>query len=241
LWIRRLDSPIAQPLLGTEDTGFPFWSPDSRWLAFFAGGKLKKIDTHGGLPTILADAPFVYGGSWNPNGTIVFGPNYGALQKISSAGGTVSPATTLNPAAGSTVHAFPWFLPDGDHFVFISEKGAGPSGSFSLVVGSLSSTATKVVGTADSNAIYAEGRLLYGRGGTLMAQPFDAKAQRFTAEAVAVAESFAIPEVLGLFSSSTTGLLAYQTARPAHPFYLRCRLQVPWHMVFRRPEYCVQL
>lgn len=214
LWVRGLDWSSAQPLSGSDTGRLPFWSPDSRWIGFFADFKLKKIDTQGGPPIALADVQDATGGSWAANGTIVFSPAAGAgpLLKISSAGGMPAPATTVDPAEG-TVHDSPWFLPDGEHFVFAAVNTAGSRGGIHLRVGSLHSTASKLIGSADSQAIYADGRLLYLREGALMAQPFDPKALRTTGEAVPVAErveSLVRPAGVGVFSASGNGLLAYR-------------------------------
>jgi len=217
LWIRSLAAEAAQPLAGTEGGQLPFWSPDSHWLGFFAGGRLKKIDTEGGPPIDLADAQTPRGGSWSANRTIVFAPTGGVptiLQKISSTGGT--PVQAVNVTAGST-QRFPWFLPDGEHFLFSATKFTGGAGRAVLLVGSLSSTAVKLIGETDSNAIYAEGRLLYLRGSTLMAQPFDLKALHTTGEAVPVAEHVEtfLANGTGAFSVSAAGMLAYQTGTGA--------------------------
>jgi len=214
LWIRPLDAGAAQALAGTEGGQFPFWSPDSKWVAFFAGGKLKKIDTQGGPPIDLADALNPRGGSWSANGTIVFAPTGGVpttLQKISSAGGA-APVQAVDAAAGAA-QRFPWFLPDGEHFLLAATKFTGGAGRVVLLVGSLGSTAGKPAGEADSNAVYAEGRLLYLRGSTLMAQPFDLKALHTVGEAVPVVEHVEtfLNNGTGVFSVSAAGLLAYQT------------------------------
>jgi Tol biopolymer transport system component/DNA-binding winged helix-turn-helix (wHTH) protein len=207
LWIRPLDAETAQPLDGTEGAVQPFWSPDSRWVAFFADGMLKKIDTQGGPPIALADAPVPFGGSWSPNGVILFSPNWDALQKISPAGGKATPAVD---AAVGYPQCCPWFLPDGDHYVFaVQVRGDSQA---KLLVGSLRSTSTKVVGEA-SIAMYAQGQLLYLRESILMAQPFDVKALRMTGEAMRIAGPVRRslgPFPAGVFSVSSTGLLAYQ-------------------------------
>jgi Tol biopolymer transport system component len=194
LWVRLLEAETAQPLPGTEGGAFPFWSPDSRFVAFVMDGKLKKIDTQGGGPVTLADAGTGQHGSWSPNGTIVFSKDAGTLWKISSTGGNALRATAPDDR-GETNHWAPWFLPDGEHFLFQSRGN--------LLVGSLSSTASKIVGEATSNVMYAEGRLLYLKGTSLMAQPFDVKALRTTGEAVPLVqdvEGFTSPGISGIFS-----------------------------------------
>jgi serine/threonine protein kinase/Tol biopolymer transport system component len=212
LWVRSLDALTAQPLAGTEGAAFPFWSPDSRFIAFFAEGKLKKIDASGGPVLTLADAPLGRGGSWSRDGVIIFAPvnTIGALMRVSSAGGASSP---LNALQGR----FPWFLPDGNHFFYQTQPGSvivTQFGNVTLRVGSLNSGESKVVTQADSNAFYSQGQLLFVREGTLMTQPFDPMRLVTTGEAVPIAEG--IQRVLnsgtaGVISVSETGVLTYRT------------------------------
>jgi serine/threonine protein kinase len=208
LWIRALDAPLPVPLPGTADASFPFWSPDSRWVGFYAGGFLKKIDTHGGGPiSLTAVQGSGVGGSWSSKGQIVFSAGgFSPLQKIPAEGGTPALATATDVSG----HGYPWFLPDGEHFLFTSWPGAGRA---TLRLGSLSSTTSTIVGPAESHAIYADGRLLYLRGNSLVAQPFDLTSLRTTGDAVLVAEPvqrLGSLVVTGVFSASQTGLLAYQ-------------------------------
>ncbi|MGA2715640.1 MAG: protein kinase, partial [Bryobacteraceae bacterium] len=210
LWIRPLALTTARVLAGTDGGTFPFWSPDSRYVAFFAGGKLKKIDISGGPALTLADAPLGRGGSWNTDGMILFAPgNNGPLLKVASSGGTPSPATSLE-ATKSRNHRFPWFLPDGRHFLFEGLVGADAV----LRVGALDSRETVVLGPVDSNAVYSQGHLLFLRESTLMAQPFDEKSRTAQGEAIPVAEQvsfFGNNGRAGVFTVSVSGLLAYQT------------------------------
>ena len=121
VWVRSLDDLAARALPGTESAfGWrPFWSPDSRSLAFFANGKLKRVDLAGGAPQVLGDATDPRGGTWSEQNVIVFAPNPdGPLLRVSALGGPVSPATTLRPP--ETGHRFPVFLPDARHFFFAS-------------------------------------------------------------------------------------------------------------------------
>jgi len=215
LWIRSLDSTGAQPLPGTQGGTFPFWSPDNRWVGFFADRMLKKIDTRVGQPVALAEASDGKGGAWSTKGVIVFVPaTFAPLLKISSDGGSTSNAVDADVAMG-TAHGFPSFLPDGEHFLFVSWGGAG---RMNLRVGSLNSTASKLIGETDSNAVYSAGYLLYLRGQSLLAEPFDLKSLTATREAVPIAgrvERFLDLVVVGAFSTSATGLLAYQTGAGA--------------------------
>ena len=218
LWVRSLDALTAQPLAGTDGATFPFWSPDGQFIAFFADGKLKKIDASGGPALTLTDAPLGRGGSWSRDGVIVFeGAVGGSLLRVSSAGGASSPVTR---ESGS----FPWFLPDGQHFLFQgpqTDVGVGV-GVAPIRVASLDGAPTATIGTG-SNALYAQGHVLFLREGTLMAQPFDAERLTTTGEAVPVAEQ--VQGVLnsgrvGAFSVSETGLLAYREGAGASGAFL---------------------
>jgi len=205
LWVRPLDGLTAQPLAGTDGGSFPFWSPDSRFIGFFADGKLKRIDASGGPALTLADAPQGRGGSWNQDGVIVFAPRNAAVRllRVSAAGG----ATSTLSAEGR----LPWFLPDGRHF--LCQPGAGARAG-KILVGSVDDAPVKLVGEqVTTNALYAQGHLLFLREGTLMAQPFDPNRLVTTGEAVPLAEQ--VQSVLnsgtaGAFSVSTSGLLAYR-------------------------------
>ncbi len=215
LWIRSLDVLTAQPLPGTDGGIAGFWSPDSRTIGFGADGKLKKIEATGGPPLTLADAPNLRGGSWNSDGVIVFAPGQaGPLMRVSSAGGAATPVTKIDAARNEVTHRYPWFLPDGRHFLYGSGSAGGAH--VNVRVGALDSPEARALLEAESNAIYSQGYLLFLRATTLMAQPFDARRLALTAEAVPLAEHvqniFGSARALyGLFSASGTGLLAYQT------------------------------
>jgi Tol biopolymer transport system component/predicted Ser/Thr protein kinase len=212
LWMRPLDSAAAQPLAGTDGAVLPFWSPNNRSIAFFADGKLKRIDVAGGPALTLADAPTPSGGSWSPQDVIVYAPGSGPLQQVAAGGGTPKPATTLEPAH-DYAHRFPWFLPDGRHFLFADQAQVSSSDAM-LRVGALDSQELKTIGPASFNTMYANSHLLYLRWNTLMAQPFDEKRLATTGEAAPIAEQvrtrFGGSVTVGLFSVSPEGLLAYQ-------------------------------
>jgi predicted Ser/Thr protein kinase len=121
LWIRPMDSLSAREVPGTEAAQFPFWSPDSRYLGFFASGKLKRIDPSGGPAAVLADAPNARGGAWNEDGTIVFSPMArGGLQRVPATGGSPVAFTQLDPAAHDVSHRWPQFLPGGRQFIYLN-------------------------------------------------------------------------------------------------------------------------
>ena len=217
LWIRSLDTLTAEPLAGTEGAARPFWSPDSRFLGFFAAGKLRKIDISGGPPITLCDAPNDRGGAWSPDGVIVFAPvNSGALQKVSAAGGVPSAATVLGE--GETAHRRPFFLPDGRHFLYYATGLQGGTGGVYVVyVASLDTAERKSLMNADSQVLYSRGHLLFLRETTLMAHPFDARRLELAGEAFPIAEQIQIQgnPPTGVFSASENGVLAYQTGAAA--------------------------
>jgi eukaryotic-like serine/threonine-protein kinase len=211
LWIRPLDGVLAQRVAGTEGASFPFWSPDSRFIGFFAGGKLKKVDIAGGAPEILATAAGGRGGTWGLDGTIVFsGEPNSSLSRVAAAGGTVHPATTFPRDQGATSHSWPHFLPDGRHYLFY-QRSSNPEHQGVYVASLDSAEATKVLASTGAGH-YGSGYLLFVRDGMLFAQAFDARALRVGGEAVRVAEH------VGYFSSSLgyaslsvspAGVLAY--------------------------------
>jgi len=214
LWIRSFDSLQAQPLAGTEGATLPFWSPDSRFIGFFADGKLKKIEVSGGPPLTLADAPGGRGGTWNRDGTIVFSPFFSTpLFRVSAAGGAATQVTTVDRSKNQSTHRWPWFLPDGRHFLYLAGNPLTPvdSPTNSIMVGSLDSKESKFLFHNHSNAIFAAGYILFLRQNTLMARPFDPKRFEFTGDAFPIADHVedVIQRVQGEFSSSENGILAY--------------------------------
>ena len=215
LWVRSLDALSAQPLLGTEGASYPFWSPDSRFVGFFADGKLKKIEVAGGPTFTLCDGPLARGGAWNRDGVIVFAPAAaGSLQRVSASGGTPSAVTQLDQARVELTHRWPYFLPDGQHFLYLS-RGASVSETETgtIYVTSLASKESKLLLRANSNVAYAQGYLLFLRGATLMAQAFDAKRLETVGDAFPIAEQVqSEPSIArGVFAVSDNGVLAYQT------------------------------
>jgi len=214
LWVRPLDSLQAQPLSGTEDASYPFWSPDSRTIAFFAEGKLKKIEAFGGPPLTLCDAPIPRGGSWSQEGVILFAPNLNApLFRVSAAGGPAAPVTRPDAAKGEVTHRWPQFLPDGKHFLYLAGTpyGLKENPTNSIVVGSLDAKEGKFVMHTHAGAMYASGHILFLRQNTLMAQPFDVRRLELTGEAFPVADPVREEEttIRSYFSVSQSGVLAY--------------------------------
>ena len=189
LWVRPLDSTAAQPLAGTDDAAFPFWSPDSRSLGFFADGKLKVIDASGGAVQTLADAPQARGGAWGADGTILYTPDStSAMFRIPAAGGTPSRAIGQErAAAGVGSPRWPAFLPDGKHYIFF-QFAPDIQGSGNIHLAALDSQQDTIVVGSDYRAQYASGHLVFVHGGNLMLQPFDDKKLKLTGSPVPIAE-----------------------------------------------------
>ena len=123
LWLRDLQSSSAQKIPGTTGANYPFWSADGRLIGFFANGKLMKVELSGGMTQALCDVSDERGGTWNQDGVILFSPHpLDGLYRISSAGGIPTQVTFLDPAAEESSHRFPYFLPDGKHFIFFVRR-----------------------------------------------------------------------------------------------------------------------
>ncbi|HEY7370340.1 MAG TPA: protein kinase, partial [Thermoanaerobaculia bacterium] len=212
IWIRPLNALSAHPLAGTEGTTRPFWSPDSRFLGFFTGGKLMKIDVAGGPPTKICDAPTGADGTWSPQGVILFdGTGSDPIHRVSAAGGTAVAAIKPDLARKEVQIGWPEFLPDGRHFLYMSINQKVDDSAYR--VGTLDSTETKPFAPAQTMLTYAPpNHLLFVRDRTLVAQPFDAKAIKTTGEPVPLAEQIGTDAVgLARFSVSQDGVLAYRT------------------------------
>jgi Tol biopolymer transport system component len=214
LWIRPLDSVTAHALAGTEGATAPFWSPDGRSVAFVADGKLKRIDIEGATPVVLASDAAPFPGAWGAEGVILFfrGAHgiLGNISKVSAQGGEVAAATTLDATRGEVADSEPRFLPDGRHFLFV----AGGTKNV-LCLASLDSTArlrTMAVESFDTR--YVEpGYLLWHRGGTVLAQPFDVSAFRLSGRPASIATQvrYHMGTDSAVYSASSTGILAYRS------------------------------
>jgi Tol biopolymer transport system component len=213
--LRRLDALTSVPVPGTDGASFPFWSPDGTSIAFFAEGKLKRVAIGGGPAVVLCDAPMGRGGTWAPDGTIVFAPAVsGPLHRVSSAGGNATPVSTLDASYGELGHRFPRFLPDGRALLFTAVTGAAnvaPKPSTIKWMTLESGTAVTLV-TTESQADYISGHLLFQRDGILMAQPFDPAAGRLHGDPFPIAEDIGTEgSRLSSFSAASTGTLVYAT------------------------------
>ena len=220
LWVRPLSSVDARQLTGTEGAAFPFWSPDSRSLGFFAGGKLRKVEAGGGPIQTLADASGdPRGGIWAADGTIIFSPGtLSPLLRISASGGLATPFTVLDTEKGQASHRWPSLMADGRHFIYFG-RGNQPEQQ-GLYVASIDSPVSKFIIQASVMGSYVEtegkGFLLFVRDSTLMAQPFDASKLKLSGEAAPLVPGLRIfpgetgPTAYASFSAAG-GRLLYRT------------------------------
>jgi eukaryotic-like serine/threonine-protein kinase len=217
LWLYELGSSDARILPETEGASYPFWSPDGRSLAFFADGKLKRLELSGGPVEMICDAPSGRGGSWNKDGVIIFAPDAGVgggLHKVYASGGTSTPISSPDKSRGESSHRWPMFLPDGRHYLYMADTFSGQKSINSIFVGSLDSNEKRFVIEATANAAYAApGYLLFYRDNTLVAQRFDLRRLALTGEMTAVlTDVHYLAEVRrAAFAVSDRGALVAQT------------------------------
>jgi Tol biopolymer transport system component len=229
LWVRDLDSLGSRMLPGTENALDPFWASDSRQVGFYASGKLMRIDVTGGPTiTIAANASATRGGTWSPEGVILFAPTGGSnLFRVSAAGGTPAPLTELDKSRDEISHRWPHFLPDGRHFLYEAVSNAAEKDA--IFAGDLQSKDKKLVVQAASNVQYVEptpgnGYILFARDRALMAQPFDAGKLHTSGDPVLIAEQVDLYASNGYaFGASPNGALAYTSGG------VGASLQITWY------------
>jgi eukaryotic-like serine/threonine-protein kinase len=221
LWIRPLDALSSEPLAGTEDARYPFWSPDGRSIGFFADRKVKIVDVATGVVRVLCDGGRGGGGTWNADGVIIFasesavaGPS--GLMRVAASGGDPAPIATL-PEGVSALDSWPRFLPDGRHYLYsrieLTNDTTRALDSMAVYVGSLDGPEIKKV-VPERRATYANGDLLWVHEGRLMAQPFDLTSLKVTGEPVQIAENVEqTAPGRAAFDVSANGVLAYRTGR----------------------------
>jgi eukaryotic-like serine/threonine-protein kinase len=218
IWIRYLNSLEMRPLPGTESMGgLMFWSPDSRFIAFGAAGKLRKIDISGGpAETVCILKKRGVGGSWNKDGVIIFGQFGDAVMRVSASGGVATPLTVLDTSHGDVAHTSVQFLPDGRHFLYYRDTGTDGAVSVGSLDAKPEEQDSRRLFESSSGAAYVassdrdSGRLLFLRGKTLMAQSFDARRLNLSGDPVRVVEEpLGEYDDSGDFSVSTNGTLAY--------------------------------
>ncbi len=201
LWLYDVGGQRPQELAETEGASFPFWSPDGKDVAFFADGKLKRLEIAGGPAQVICDAPSARGGTWNRNGVIVFSPSghlSGGLYRVPASGGTPTAITQPDPNHAVNTHRWPMFLPDGKHFLYLAANLSGQPDSDAIFVGSLESSDTRFLIKATGNPVYAApGYLLFCREKTLFAQKFDTNNLKLSGEAVPLLKDVSsLPRIL---------------------------------------------
>jgi Tol biopolymer transport system component/predicted Ser/Thr protein kinase len=219
LWVRPMSSPTAHRVDKTEGASFPFWSPDGKYIAYFADGKLRKVPAAGGPPQTIAELQPAGesrraqgdGGAWNAAGDIVYSPGAaGPLLRTTAAGGPGTPVTTLDEAAGEYKQSWPQFLPDGRLLYYSGNRDPQKSGIYVQAPGS---TSRSLVLRNTTRAVWSPpGYLLFARDGTLFAQRMDPKTLQLTGETASIAEEVTANETNGraAFAVSANGVLVYR-------------------------------
>jgi serine/threonine protein kinase len=212
LFLRSMDNLVPQPIPGTEGATFPFWSPDSRSIGFFADGKLKRMDIVGGPAVIICDAPLGRGASWGANGTIVFAPQFTTpIYQVQATGGTPAAVTKLTDKY--TTHRWPQLLPDGRHSLYLAANHTAPTtGETAVFWASLDGKQNKILVLTPSNALYVSGYLLFVRQNALMAQHFDPSTGELKGEATVLNDDVQVDNSVwrGTFTASENGTMVYQ-------------------------------
>jgi Tol biopolymer transport system component len=209
LWLRFMDDVEPRPIAGSDGASLPFWSPDNRWIGFFADGKIKRVLAAGGPAHVIAQSPSNPGGTtWNAQDVILIGSITGPITRVSVSGGPIADATVLQKDRQEANHRWPVFLPDGRHFLYVV-RSALPDQQ-GVYVGSLEGGVKKRLVASNWAAAYAAGHLLYVEANTLMARPFDLSSLEFSGEPVVVAERIGVSTSgFSALSVSHTGSLAY--------------------------------
>ncbi len=213
IYIRPINSLDAYLLVKTSlGNSRPFWSPDSKQLAFFEGNHLKKIAIAGGLSQIVCEVAGA-DGSWGKNGIIVFDANFNdSIRQVPASGGTPTAASRIDRSRGEKMGAWPCFLPDGEHFLFLADTNSA-SGEWTLKVGSIKTLESKTLTKVSSRIEYANGYVLYLNNDLLVARPFDLEKLEFTDEPVPVTPNVSTNGERAFFSVSNDGLLVYRSGQ----------------------------
>jgi eukaryotic-like serine/threonine-protein kinase len=210
LWVRALDALNAEPIAGTQGADYPFWSPDSDAIGFFANGSLKRVDLRGGPPRVLAPASHGRGGAWSRSGAILFAPNtQSGLYRVSAAGGDATALNQPDPALHQASYRWPQFLPDDRHYIYFVQSTSPET--HSIYLGDLDGSAPRKLVSSGLNAIFvAPDQLLFVSDGTLMASRFDWRNGRLVGQPSPIAASVAgSSNFSAAVSVSQSGLLAY--------------------------------
>ena len=221
LWTYEVGGPRTNSLEGTQGATYPFWSPDGKFIGFFADGKLKKVDVSSGQLQMLCDAPNGRGGTWNRDGMIVFSPDSlgTGLFRVSAVGGSPVEITKLDTTRFEESHRWPVFLPDGKHFLYLGANFSGELDKNAIILGSLDSQERRLLVSTSANAAYAEpGYLLYMRDNkTLVAQPFDPRRYVLSGEPRTLSDDVLYMSLVdrAVFGVSNGEVLVTQTGKGA--------------------------
>ena len=219
IWLYDVGARRAESVPGTEGATYPFWSPDGRYVGFFADGKLKKAGVPGGPVQTICDAPAGRGGTWNQDGVILFAPtSLSGLFRVPASGGALVQVSKVDAAHQQMSHRWPVFLPDGNHFLYLAANFAGHLEANAVFLGALDSEPPRMIVQASSNVVpVAPGYLLFYRDRALMAQPFELRRMALSGEPLTVAADVQfMPEVdRAVFAVSNSGALMVQGASRA--------------------------
>jgi len=218
LYLRPMDSVETTPIAGTEGASSPFFSPDGQWLGFFAGGKLQKVSVSGGTPVTVSGLSSLFGASWDKEGRIAFAPRGdSALQQVHQAGGVAQSLTRLEK--GENTHRWPEFLPDGKALLFTTSPTLGDQTNARIVVQSVERAERKsLVEGAIQPHYVPPGYIVYAKGGTLMAAPFDPRRLALTGAAFPVVEN--------VLQISATGAAQYSVSKSGSLVYVSGGVQI---------------
>ncbi len=249
LWLRGLDSDLAKPLDGTDGAFAPFWAPDGQSVGFFAPGKLKRLDTSGGPPRVIANTAYGKGASWSQSGVILFSPRNGSpLYRVNASGGDPVAATAIDRASGEMEHGFPQFLPDGKQYIYHC-RNSDPAKS-GLMLGNLEEPAAasphrRLLGSEGRGIFISrsggDGSLLYVKDSILMAQGVRLSTGQLVGDPLATTATglTAQSSMAGFvtISASASGLLAFQTGAAEHQLVWANREGAPLKTLGKASEY----
>ncbi|HEX6502704.1 MAG TPA: protein kinase [Terriglobales bacterium] len=214
IWVRALSESAAKQLYGSEGGTYPFWSPDEKWIGFFADGKLKKAPVNGGPVITLADAPRARGGSWNEGGTIIFAPaTQSTLFEVPSSGGATKQITKMKVGVHTT-HRWPVWLPGGKKFLYLatSHDQEAASDKNGIYVATPDAKENRFLLPADANVVVTPNYLLFVQNGNLMAQSFDASKAELKGDPVPVVDGVIVNSGTwrAAVDASRNGILVFQ-------------------------------
>jgi serine/threonine protein kinase len=210
LWVRDLDTLNAEPIASTQGAEYPFWSPDSEAIGFFANGSLKRVELKGGPPRVLAPAVHGRGGAWSRSGVILFAPHtQSGLYRVSASGGEATALNRPDPALHQASYRWPQFLPDDRHFIYFVQSTSPET--HSIYLGDLDGSPPRKLATSGLNAVFVPpDQLLLVNEGALMTTQFDWRNGRLVGQPSPIAASVSgSSNFSAAVSVSQTGLLAY--------------------------------